>query len=46
MADTATLVENWDDDLDIAGLSPLYATIFLPTMSACWHTSLQMETHN
>ena len=45
-ADTAQLVERWNDYLEIACLSPLYATIFLPTMFACWHTSLQAETHN
>ena len=44
----AYMVERRDDDLEIAGhgSSPLHATIFLPTMIACWHTSLQVETHN
>ena len=32
--------------LNNAGSSPLCATIFLPTMFACLHTSLQAETHN
>ena len=40
--DTAQLVEHWDDDLEMAGLSPLYANIFLPAMLDCRHTSLQM----
>ena len=34
------------DDLEIAGSSPLCTTIFLPTMFACRHTSLQVETHS
>ena len=42
----AQLVERWNDDLEIASSSPLYATIFLPTRFARWHTSLQAETHN
>ena len=45
----AQMVERWNDDLEIAeqsGSSPLYANIFLPTMFACLHTSLQAETHN
>ena len=41
---TAQLAERWHDDLETAGSSPLCATIFLPTMYACWHTSLQVET--
>ena len=40
----AQLEEHWTDDLEIAGSSPLYATIFLPAMFACWHTSLQVES--
>ena len=40
------MVERRNDDLEIAEQSsPLYATIFLPTMLACLHTSLQAETH-
>ena len=35
-----------NDDLKIVGTSPLYATIFLPIMFACWHASLQVEVHN
>ena len=42
----AQLVGHRTDDLEIACSSPLYATIFLPTMFACWHNSLQVETHN
>ena len=38
------LVQHWTYDLEIAGSSPLYATIFLPTMFARWHTSLQVAT--
>ena len=36
----------WNYDLEIAGASPLLATIFLPTIFACLHTSLQEETLN
>ena len=36
----------WNDDLEIDGFSPLYATIFLPTMFSCWHMSLQVDTHS
>ena len=46
IGDIAQLVERWNDDSEIAGSNPLYATIFLPTMFACWHTPLQMETHH
>ena len=42
----AQLLEHWTDDLEIAGTSPPYATIFLPTMFACLHRSLQVETLN
>ena len=38
-ADKTQLVEHWIDDLEIADSSPLYATIFVRTMFACWHTS-------
>ena len=31
----AQLVEHWTDDLEIAGSSSLYATIFSPKMFAC-----------
>ena len=34
----ARLVEHWTDDVEIAGSSPLYAAIFLPTMLACKQT--------
>ena len=44
-ADTAKLVEHWIDVLEIASSSPLYATIFFNNV-ACWHMSLQEETHN
>ena len=43
------MVERRNDDLDCAnnaGSGPLCATIFLPTVFACLHTSLQAETHN
>ena len=43
---TAQLVERLDDDLEIVGSSPLYATSFPQMMFAYWHTSLQVETHN
>ena len=42
----AQLVEHRNDDLEIVGSGPLYATIFLPTMFACWHTSLQAKNDN
>ena len=44
-ADTVQLVERWNDYVEIAGSSPLYATSFLPTMFASWHTSLHAETN-
>ena len=40
------LKEGWNDDLKIAGSSPLYDIIFLLTMFACWHTSLQVKINN
>ena len=30
----------------VAGLSLLCDTVFIPTMFACWHTSLQVKIHN
>ena len=44
--DKAQLVELRDDDLEITGSSPLCVIIFLTTIFACWHTSLQVETYN
>ena len=41
----AQLKEHWTDDLEVAGSTLLYATIFLPTMVAFWHTPLQLETY-
>ena len=40
--------KHWDDDLhvEVAGSSPLCVSILLPTMFACWCTSLQVATHN
>ena len=34
------------ENLKIAGSSPLFATIFPPTMFTCWHTSLHVKIHN
>ena len=34
---TAQFVERWDDDLDIAGSSPMYAIICRLIMFVCWH---------
>ena len=46
----AQMVERRNDDLEITEqcwFEPApYATIFLPTMFACLHTSLQAGTHN
>ena len=44
IGDIVQLVERANDGLEIACSSPLYATIFLPTMFAHWHTCLQVET--
>ena len=46
IGDIAEVIERWTADLEIACSSPLYATIFLPTMFASNNTSLQVETHN
>ena len=46
IGDKPPYVERWNDDLQIAGSSPLYATTFIPTMFALWYTSLLMETHS
>ena len=35
IGDVAQLAEHWNDDLEIAGSSLLYAAIFLPIMLAC-----------
>ena len=40
------LADGKTDNLGSSCSSPLYATIFLPTMFACWHKSLRVETHN
>ena len=37
IGDKAQLVERSNDDLDFAGSSPLYASIFLPIMFSLWH---------
>ena len=36
IGDIAQSVDRWNDDLEIVGSNPLYATIFLSTMSASW----------
>ena len=46
ISDLGQLVEHWYDNQEIAESSPLHATIFLPTIFDCLHTSLQVDTHN
>ena len=40
------VVERLYDDLEVVGSSPLFVNIFLQTKLACWHMSLQLETHS
>ena len=43
LADVAQRVERLDDNLKVAGISPLCAASFIPTQLACWHKYLQLE---
>ena len=40
------LAESQDIDPKVAGSIPLCTTIFLPTIFACWHSSLHLKIHN
>ena len=45
-SDIAQSVKCFDVDQKVGDSTPFCATIFLPKIVACWHMSLQVETHN